>query len=177
MNSRLSANRVLTGVALAIVLALGIPATGAAEATNETTVEMDRDFSDIVGDPCPGAGVGLILLEGHNHTVVHMTTDSNLGTHTMTITVDIHGKGVGLDEFLTPLPDVTYSVMDTQTVSVNIPSGSSTEATTDLYYRAVRNEETLLPDDFFMHELVHATVVRGLPVVSFTKGDPAGKCA
>lgn len=145
------------------------------EATNETVVEMDRDFSEIAFDPCPGAGVGLILLEGHNHTVLHMTTDSNLGIHTMTITVDVHGKGVGLDAFGDPIPDVTYSVMDTQTVSVNLPSGSSSEATTDLYYRAVRNQETLLPDDFFMHELVHTTVVRGVPVVDFTKGAP--KCA
>jgi hypothetical protein len=138
---------------------------------------MDRDFSMIEFDPCPGAGGGLILLEGHNHTLVHMTTDSNLGLHIVTITIDVHGKGVGLDGFLTPLPDVTYTVADTQKVTVNIPSGSSTESTSDLYYRAVRNQETLLPDDFFLHELVHTTVVRGVPVVSFAKGDPAGKCA
>ncbi|MFL6011856.1 MAG: hypothetical protein ACJ734_08740 [Gaiellaceae bacterium] len=135
---------------------------------------MDRDFSEIVFDPCPG-GDGLILLEGHNHTVMHMTTDSNLGIHTMTITVDVHGKGIGLDAFLLPIPDVTYSVMDVQNVTANVPSGSSSEATTDLYYRAVRNQETLLPDDFFMHELIHATVVNGFPVVTFDKGAP--KCA
>jgi hypothetical protein len=164
------------GALISLLIAVSAWTAGAAsaEATNDSDVTMDRDFSFVEFDPCPGAA-DLVLLEGHNHIVIHMTTDSNLGVHTMTITMDAHGKGVGLDEFLLPIPDVTYSVMDTQKATVNVPSGASSEATTDLYLRVVRNQETLLPDDFFWHVLVHATVVRDLPVVTFEKGEP--KCA
>lgn len=175
MKSRLSANRALTGVVFAFVLALGIPSIGAASATSstETVTEADTEVLELLFDPCPG-GFGVpVTITGHKHVTIHDSVDSATGAHFFVLDILFSGKGTGPDPF-DPTKTITWVFDDHQSVSSNVPGPPNTSTTTtDLTYHAFRQGETTLPDDFLMHEIIRSTVSNtGVLVVTFDKTAP-----
>jgi hypothetical protein len=175
MKSRLWASRTWMGVALALVLALGIPATGAASATTstETVTEADIEVLELLFDPCPGGAGVPVTITGHKHVTIHDSVDMATGAHFFVLDVLFSGKGTAPDP-LDPTKTITWVFNDHQSVSSNVPGPPNTSTTTtDLTYKAVRQGETMAPDDFLWHEIIRSTVSNsGLLVATFDKGAP-----
>jgi hypothetical protein len=134
---------------------------------------MDRDFSQDEFDPCPGGFSGAIATTGHEHLVMHLYEDNAGGMH-FDVASDVQGSGTGVDP-LNPLKTASWTIKDSQFASTNIPGPPDTSASTsDLYYKAMKQGENALPDDFLSHELIHSTVANGVVTVAFDKGAP--KC-
>jgi hypothetical protein len=173
MNSRLLAGRTWTGIALALVLALGIPATGAAQSTQSTDVVIDHDFTDIGIDPCTGEAAEFV---GHERLVMHDSVDSAGGQHQMQVSLDATGTGTGLS-------GAQYAFSEYLEQNVQIPGPPDT-TTTDFhfYLKAIRQGELFLlgipvVDDFVLHTILHVTFnAAGVPTATVAKGDPLGTC-
>jgi hypothetical protein len=166
----------LTGVALAFVLALGIPSIGAAESTQSTDVVIDHDFMDFGFDPCTGEAVEFV---GHQRFAIHDSVDSAGGQHQMQVLVDAKGTGAGL------VSGATYSFSEYIAQNIQIPGPPET-STNDFhfYFKAIRQGElfdpvlgTPLVDDFVLHTILHMTMnAAGVITATVAKGDPVTAC-
>jgi hypothetical protein len=158
--------------AVAIVSAAA-PATALAGTTTSTepVTEADTDVLELLFDPCPGGAGVPVTITGHQHVTIHDSVDSASGVHFFALDILFSGTGTAPDP-LNPTHTITWVFDDHQSVSSSVPGPPNTSTTTtDLTYHAYRQGETILPDDFLMHEIIHSTVSNaGLLVVTFDKG-------
>lgn len=132
------------GLLTLAVLTAASTATAADPALTETEVEMVIPVTVLTNNPCTGEPV---MIQGHLFLREHITLNA---TH-VTISEQTNTQGVTAVNPITGVKHVTSDV-DTFTATIQ-KSTSATGLQSFLFSRS--GETTPVPDDFYLHYLIH----------------------